>query len=56
MRWRSLTRELSTELHGIVLGAAYLMAFTGGFVTLWDLRLDRPEGLGGKRAARRVML
>lgn len=31
-------RELWTELHGMLLGALYLMAFTGGLVALWDLR------------------
>jgi hypothetical protein len=34
------TRELWTALHGMVLGAAFLLAFTGGFLTLWDLGAD----------------
>lgn len=50
------TRELWTELHGIVLGAVYLMAFTGGLLALWDLRSDRIGETGVFRAARRVKL
>lgn len=33
-------RELWTCLHGIILGAVFLLAFTGGFVALWDFRSD----------------
>jgi hypothetical protein len=48
-------RELWTELHGIVLGAVYLLAFTGGFIALWDFRSDRLVGaLGLNRAAARL--
>lgn len=47
-------RELWTELHGIVLGAAYLLAFTGGFVALSDFRSDWMGDVGVKKAARRL--
>lgn len=50
------SRELWTGLHGIVLGSAYLMAFTGGLVALWDLRSDRLGDLAVRRAAGRLML
>lgn len=33
-------RELWTALHGMALGAAYLLAFSGGFAALWALRGD----------------
>lgn len=40
-------REIWTALHGMIFGAAFLLAFTGGFITLWDLRdqLLTPEGV-----------
>ena len=31
-------RELITALHGMVFGAAFLLAFAGGFAGLWSLR------------------
>jgi hypothetical protein len=37
----SLTdRELWTAMHGVVLGAAFLLAFTGGLAGLYGLRHD----------------
>lgn len=48
-------REFWTELHGILFGAAYLLAFTGGFVALWDFRSDWIAEASVKRAARRLM-
>lgn len=48
------SRELWTALHGMVLGAAFLLAFTGGFFTLWDLQSDRLTHDGVLRSARRL--
>jgi hypothetical protein len=39
----------------MVLGATFLLAFTGGFVTLWDLRSGRITDEGACRSARRLM-
>jgi len=50
------SRELWTELHGIVLGATYLLAFTGGFVALRDFSPDWTTEAAVKKAARRLML
>lgn len=49
------SREFWTELHGIILGAAYLLAFTGGFVSLWDFRSDWITGAAVEKAARRLI-
>jgi len=34
------TREFWTALHGMLLGAAFLLAFTGSAVSLWGLRSE----------------
>lgn len=34
------TREFWTVLHGMLLGALYLLAFAGGFAGLWSLRTN----------------
>ena len=31
-------REFWTAFHGMIFGAIYLLAFTGGFAGLWSLR------------------
>lgn len=49
------SRELWTELHGIILGAAYLLAFSGGLVVLWDFGSGRIVGAAVTKAARRLM-
>ena len=40
-------REFWTVMHGMILGAIYLLAFAGGFAGLWSLRrkMVTPEGL-----------
>lgn len=38
-------KELWTVIHGMILGAIYLLAFTGGLVDLWSLK---PELLTGR--------
>ena len=50
------SRELWTELHGILLGAIYLMAFTGGLVALWDLRIGCTPEASIAPATRRLTL
>jgi hypothetical protein len=34
------TREFWTAFHGMILGAAFLLAFTGSAVSLWNLRSE----------------
>jgi hypothetical protein len=50
------SREIWTALHGMVFGAAFLLAFTGGFINLWDLRsgLLTPDGI--RRSIRRLVV
>ena len=50
------TRELWTALHGIVFGAVFLLAFTGGFMTLWGLRSGWITDEGARRSARRLII
>jgi len=50
------SREIWTALHGMVLGAAFLPAFTGGFITLWDLRSGSITIEGARRSARRLIV
>jgi len=50
------SRELWTALHGMVFGAAFLLAFTGGFLTLWGLRSDWITGEGIRRSVRRLIV
>ena len=42
-------RELWTALHGMIFGAGFLLAFSGGFFGLWGLRSDWLTGEGAKR-------
>ena len=50
MSWR----EIWTALHGMVFGAVFLLAFTGGFVGLWDMRSGMLTAEGARRSARRL--
>lgn len=53
----SLTfKESLTALHGLILGAAFLLAFTGGFAGLWGFRSDWLTSDGAKAAVRKTML
>jgi hypothetical protein len=47
---RLTTREFWTALHGMMLGAAFLLAFAGCAVSLWSLRSEwvTPAGVAGK--------
>jgi hypothetical protein len=40
----------------MVFGAAFLLAFTGGFIALWGLRSDWVTGEGARRSARRLIV
>jgi hypothetical protein len=48
------SREIWTALHGMVLGALFLLLFAGGFLTLWDLRADRLTPQGARATAQRL--
>lgn len=50
------SREIWTALHGMVFGAAFLLAFTGGFITLLDLRSEWITDEGARRSARRLIV
>ena len=50
------SRELWTALHGMVFGAGFLLAFTGGFITLWGLRSDWITNEGARRSVRRLIV
>jgi hypothetical protein len=49
-------RELWTALHGMVLGAGFLLAFTGIFTGLWSLRSEWITPEGTTHALRRLIL
>lgn len=49
------SRELWTALHGMIFGAAFLLAFTGGFFTLWDLRSELIAPVAVRKAVRRLI-
>jgi hypothetical protein len=48
-------REFWTGLHGMILGAGFLLAFAGGVVGLLSLRSDWITAEGNKASMRRVM-
>jgi hypothetical protein len=48
-------RELWTAVHGMVLGAMFLLAFTGGFMALWGLRSQWLTADGAKAAGKRLV-
>lgn len=49
------SRELWTALHGMVLGAAFLLAFSGAVVSLWALQPAWTTPAGAKASTRRVL-
>ena len=49
------SREIWTAVHGMVFGAAFLLAFAGGFITLWDLRSEWITAEGARRSVRRLI-
>ncbi len=52
----SLTdRELWTAIHGMGLGAIFLLAFTGGMAGLWSLRPELTTPAGVRDRVRRLI-
>lgn len=49
-------RELWTAFHGMALGAGYLLAFSGAFVSLWGMRSGWITPAGAAASGRRLML
>jgi hypothetical protein len=53
----SLTaRELWTAFHGMALGAGFLLAFSGAFVSLWSMRSAWITPAGAAANGRRLMI
>jgi len=53
----SLTeRELWTVLHGMCLGAIFLLAFSGGMAELWSLRRELVTEAGIQKSVRRLII
>ena len=50
------SREFWTALHGMVLGAGFLLAFSGAFTALWGLRGDWLTAEGAKKLLRQLAL
>ena len=50
------SREFWTALHGMVLGAGFLLAFSGGFAGLWGLRSDWLTTEGAKKLLRQLAI
>jgi len=50
------SKEFWTALHGMVLGAGFLLAFSGGLAGLWGLRADWLTPEGARRSLRRLAL
>lgn len=48
-------REFWTAFHGMVLGAAYLLAFTGGFAAIWSYRSEWLTEQGRAKVYRRMV-
>lgn len=44
------TRELWALIHGVILGGAFLLAFSGGLVGFYSLRPELVSGRGRPRA------
>lgn len=49
-------KELGTVIHGMILGAIYLLAFTGGLANLWSLKPALLTGTGFKNHVRRLRI
>ena len=50
------SREFWTALHGMALGAGFLLAFSGAFVALWGLRRSWLTDEGAGRLARQLSI
>lgn len=50
------TRKFWTVVHGLLLGALYLLAFAGGFAGLWSLRARLVTEEGLRERLRRLIL
>jgi hypothetical protein len=50
------SREIWTAVHGMVLGAGFLLAFSGGFAGLWGLRSGWLTAEGAKRLLRSLAI
>jgi len=48
------SREIWTAVHGMVLGAGFLLAFSGGLVGLWGLRSGWVTAEGAKKLLRQL--
>jgi len=48
------SREIWTAVHGMVLGAGFLLAFSGGLAGLWGLRCNWVTGEGAKKLHRQL--
>lgn len=48
-------RELWTAFHGMALGAGFLLAFSGAFVSLWSMRSAWVSPAGAEANARRLV-
>jgi hypothetical protein len=49
------SKELWTALHGMVFGAGFLLAFTGGLAGLWGLRAEWVTSDGARQGLRRLI-
>lgn len=49
-------REFWTVIHGMVFGAIFLLAFAGGFASLWSLRPELVTQAGIKERMRRLLI
>jgi len=50
------SREFWTAFHGMILGAGFLLAFSGGFFGLWGLRCDLLTDVGVRRLLRQLAI
>jgi hypothetical protein len=50
------SREFWTALHGMILGAGFLLAFSGGFAGLWGLRSDWLTRDGTRKLLRQLAI
>jgi hypothetical protein len=50
------SREFWTAIHGLILGAAFLLAFTGSLVSLWNLRSEWTTSAGRSSSARTLLI
>ena len=50
------SREFWTALHGMILGATFLLAFTGSAISLWSLRSEWTTPAGRAGSSRSLLL